>query len=131
MKGRKGMIRFTNKDRTGIGLDVEEFDGKDNDVKGAFISMKMMSALWKLADFEDLEEELGIDLLTLFKAMNEGAWFKDPRYNHKGEIYFSEAELYKSPQGKEKYSLYETTRRFNFRLKDYGRTWALTKEELE
>ena len=92
---------------------------------------KWNKAISKLGQLEDIEEELGIDLITLFKALNEGSWFKDPRYNHEGEIYFSEAELYKSPWGKVKHSLYETTRRFNFSLKDYGKTWALTKEELE
>lgn len=94
----------------------------------------------KLADLEDIEDELRIDLITLFKAINEGAYFKrfvkgkviaiehhyiwfdllrQIRYKDKdeGEVYISLNGAYCND--------------YEYKLKDYGKTWALTKEELE
>ena len=42
---------------------------------------KMFVAKQKLGQLEDLEEALGIDLLTLFKALKEGVWLKDKNGN--------------------------------------------------
>lgn len=64
----------------------------------------------KLGQLEDIEEELGIDLITLFKALKDGYWYKEDN-----EIIFEE------PNG-------EGLREM---LCGYGKTWALTKEELE
>ena len=37
----------------------------------------MNKALNKLCKLEDIEEELGIDLITLFKALKEGIFIND------------------------------------------------------
>ena len=72
----------------------------------------------KLGQLEDIEEELGIDLITLFKAMKNGFYDKHFHYGsaviNNGYIcyYFDESGI-------------------RYKLKDYGKTWALTKEELE
>lgn len=82
----------------------------------------------KLGQLEDIEEELGIDLATLFKALKYGVFTK----NRKG-IHFTNRVhigrnwidcLFVSTQTR------NTTHRIK-QLKDYGKTWALTKEELE
>lgn len=76
----------------------------------------------KLGQLEDIEEELGIELITLFKALKNGICtmrgFEYPTLI----IDYSKD----NPLG------------FNFLLKgqivlfkDYGKTWALTKEELK
>ena len=80
----------------------------------------------KLGQLEDIEDELGIDLITLFKALINDVY-----------IYHNE-ELTKCEQAPcllcfdEDYCL-----EYHFDndieqvyLKDYGKTWALTKEEL-
>lgn len=79
----------------------------------------------KLGQIEDIEEKLGIDLNVLFEAIKNGIYVK-PKYDRifhntfiaitrdlNGEYYFYEEETE------------------NIYLKDYGKTWALTKEELE
>ena len=91
----------------------------------------------KLGQLEDIEDELGIDLITLLKGktfeelFNE-VWIKDIRTNKKGERipYTHKARIYSY----DKYLLIydndcnDCVNRFE--IKDYGKTWALTKEEL-
>lgn len=87
----------------------------------------------KLGQLEDIEEELGIDLVTLLKVWNavlqkEYLWTK---YDNEldqtddieiGDDYNGLLYIYFYWYGGKHLTLY---------LKDYGKTWALTKEELE
>ena len=89
----------------------------------------------KLQELEDIEEELGIDLLTLFKALKNGIYLKFGSEKNIGVYYEHRAIL---PRHFDKdYKGYfidlqlELSINFNFYFKDYGKTWALTKEELE
>ena len=105
--------------------------------------------LTKLGQLEDIEDELGIDLITLFKALKNGIWTKggyysdqlekEPSFVERPEIgmcrFYDECdENYNTLLHDENvmciYSYnYEIMIR-QTRLKDYGKTWALTKEEL-
>ena len=78
----------------------------------------------KLSDLEDIEEELGIDLVTLFKALKHKIWIKTP-FGYKDKWLCSTEGLF--------YSNSRSGFKINERLltKDYGKTWALTKEKLE
>lgn len=83
----------------------------------------------KFGQLEDIEEELGIDLITLFKALKNGIYAKVyiPMSFGIKEIRFLDVE-------KTGLGLYKNFIRTNYglyQLKDYGKTWALTKEELE
>lgn len=86
----------------------------------------------KLGQLEDIEDELGISLITLFKALKNGIWVKNREDNiirhlctklgyqvcgslSLGGIAFEDTYY------NEYYYSYE----------DYGKIWALTKEELE
>lgn len=92
-------------------------------------------AVDKLGALEDIEAELGIDLLTLFKALKNGAWFnigyfkgidKKDRFMHIKEVCFGGDGLIWGNY------LYKGIRRQATCLtRQCGRTWALTKEELE
>ncbi len=89
---------------------------------------KMDGSTNKLGKLEDIEDELGIELITLFKASKNGIVFIDNdthdirlAYNIKIDIY--ENELVDITIGEEQKPMY-------FKFKDYGKTWALTKEEL-
>lgn len=78
----------------------------------------------KLGKLEDIEEELGIDLITLAKAMMNGIYDKEDRMRYPVSFlrfsdYFFQIEDKDGKYGK--LLLY----------KDYGKIWALTKEELE
>ena len=89
----------------------------------------------KLGALENIEEEIGIDLITLFNI--------DKQLNTKKEIWFKnwDDEIDASYRDESDYYIidlkhkafvkiaYEPLDYFYF--KDYGKTWALTKEELE
>ena len=79
----------------------------------------------KLGKLEDVEDELGIDLLVLFKAIKNGIFAKvlkhsNINYSRMGCINYEKKTFFTHTYGSSK-----------LRFKDYGKTWALTKEELE
>ena len=84
----------------------------------------------KLGRLEDIEEELGIDLITLFKAMKNGFYGKQPWSDGKIKHYTSKTHDFG----------FDATRLLTYSIgdeiddeydiKDYGKTWALAKGEL-
>ena len=91
----------------------------------------------KLGTLEDIEEELGIDLITLFKALRNGIWTDQEQWygdEKQGKIRFFQVRLLleENAVGCIYNSMWkgeEVIRTLYF--KDYQKTWALTKEELE
>ena len=89
----------------------------------------------KLGQHEDIEQELGIDLATLFKARN-GFYACDEEYD---KVIFYEDDLWINIEsemlGGSKLIKTEGNVRYvshsQCDFKDYGKTWALTREELE
>ena len=89
----------------------------------------------KLSQLEDIEVELGIDLITLFKARN-GFYAYDEEYD---KVIFYEDDLWINIESemlggsklikKEGNVYFVSHSQCDFQ--DYGKTWALTKEELE
>ena len=79
-----------------------------------------------LEEHRKIEEELGVDLITLFKALN-GCWFLQISTKKAlGDIrptLVYQCGWHLKPKLSELPMLYA--------LKDYGKTWALTREELE
>lgn len=77
----------------------------------------------ELIEYKSLEEELGIDLITLFKALKDGIYYLEEE-----NIFFSNDVNLWCGTSKNYYisgaGIYK-------KVKDYGKTWALTKEELE
>lgn len=84
-------------------------------------------ALNKLGQLEDTEEELGIDLVTLFKALFEGIFVK--RYD--GGISFWEKPALRTDIKPYCFDFFDPSIFYCPKLSDYGKTWALTKEELK
>lgn len=80
----------------------------------------------KLKSLEDIEEKLEIDLITLFKALKQRYVFHEE--NVKIELlglHIKSNELYL-------YGFVEnTTHAVYLSLKEYGKTFALTRKELE
>ena len=79
----------------------------------------------KLSQLEDIEEELGIDLATLIKALKDGIWVKKSNNyinNYDGWLLSFQEDCFVVGYGGDTYAYY---------FKDYGVTWALTREELE
>ena len=79
----------------------------------------------KLEKLEDLEEELGVELTTLIKALREGVCVVDDD----GYIYDDYIKRIDYWQGC--WSFISNEQDVEVRLEDYGVTWALTIEELE
>lgn len=84
----------------------------------------------ELRKYTLLEEELGIDLITLFKALKDGIWYKCINGN-----------LYRIPYSclnlsySDTYGLWVEYHKYldglRIHLKDYGKTWALSRNDLE
>lgn len=100
--------------------------------------------------YKDIEEELGIDLITLFKAMKNGIWSKGSFYDDKisdTPTFIARPEISLCGYYEEVNDDCETIKReenvwciytYDFELqirqtmlKDYGKTRALDKKELE
>lgn len=110
------MSRLTKKDKNGYQVK--------GDNPNTSIAMDISNAIQKLGQLEDIEEELGIDLHTLFKALKNGIYYK---YKvRSGEYRISECrKCYLTGVG----TLVVDYHTYKY-LYDYGKTWALTKEEL-
>ena len=88
-----------------------------------------------LEEYRKIEEELGIDLLTLFKALKNGIYLKFGSEKNIG-VYYEHTAILPHHFDKDYKGYFidlqlELSINFNFYFKDYGKTWALTKEELE
>ena len=103
---------------------------------------KEQIVLTKLGQLEDVEDKLEIDLLTLFKALNKGFYIKYnnkiihifPDKNMTVNFWYNTINVFIPPKffidckkGTD-YLSEEIDEEYWF--KDYGKTWALTKEEL-
>lgn len=92
----------------------------------------------KLSKLEDIEERLGIDLATLFKAMEDGFYVNDRGGCATNNKVAAAILTIKFPYGEKPYFVLEGnalmyTSMYGFvrvRPEEYGKTWALTKEEL-
>ena len=83
----------------------------------------------KLGQLEDIEEELGIDLITFFKYLFADKFYVKDKYLGIVERLFWSISRNYVEVVEEKYPYGDCTETLNF--KDYGKTWALTKEELK
>ena len=96
----------------------------------------------KLGQLEDIEEEIGIDLITLFKALNKGFYIKynnkivhiPPDKNITVNFWYNIINVSIPPKFfidcKKGTDYSSETIDEEYWFKDYGKTWALTKEEL-
>lgn len=109
----------------------------------------------ELIEYKSLEKELGIDLITLFKALKKGIWYKhnemkvNPKYYDNNDRwdwcdlpyyietkkivieYIKKFGLRKSNDKLLFFSVRAYDDWYELYFEDYGKTWALTKEELE
>ena len=94
---------------------------------------KLEKDLEVLEEYKSIEEELGIDLITLFKALKDGFYHIDK------DKHIYKTKRTKGNGGAMSYyaSYYEIIAedafgdQYFYKLKDYGKVWGLTKEELE
>jgi len=79
----------------------------------------------KLGQLEDIEEELGIDLITLFKALKDGFYYK----GFKGLIQYNK-HPFVAINNFGNFVIIDSARDYACKWRDYGKKWSLTKEEL-
>ena len=108
------MNRLTKKN------DIGYFPAYERETKENYYDL-----VHKLGVLEDLEEELGIDLIILFKALKQKYVFHEENLK---------IELLGLHIKSEELCLYgfveDTTHAVYLSLKDYGKTWTITKEKL-
>ena len=81
----------------------------------------------RLEEYRKIEKEHGIDLITLFKAL-KGIWVKSTN----GDVYYvGSPYLCFSENEKRELEFQFRVGDTWYKVKDYGNTYALTKEELE
>lgn len=111
--------------------------------KESYTQDQIQQMFLKLGQLEDIEEEIGIDLTTLFTALNKGFYIKyddkiihiHPDKNITINFWYNLINVSIPPKffidckkGTD-YLSEEIDEEYWF--KDYGKDWALTKEELE
>ena len=79
----------------------------------------------QLEEYRKIEEDLEIDLITLFKALQNGVWYKD--YKDDDKIKFTD-RVEENIKCKE-LSVPAKYTRIGLKFRDYGETWVLDKEE--
>ena len=99
-------------------------------------SVNYYALLKKIGRIEDIEQELGIDLIVLYQAMKDGIWTD---HYHNGQPYHMQMPLIHSDYDSRRegspirvcLTYQKDGEWYDLEFKDYGKTWALAKEELE
>ena len=138
------MSRRTKKREDGwydINLVIDE--SVDEELKPLVIGEYVRHSLNKLGQLEDIEDTVGIDLITLFKALKQETLFiktdfdiKETIKNGEGwgmkhfEFENGEPIIFAQILYSNDITHKEWLTPLRLKLTDYGKTWALTKEEL-
>ena len=86
----------------------------------------------KLGQLEDIEDELGIDLITLCKALKNGVYyFANGTQLTKDYVWLVDNFMCIGTRDKLSYSFMTAFERQALLFNEYGKTWALTEEELK
>ena len=134
------MNRLTKKSNSTLKeIEYQLIDEKENLSANEGIKKIPVLATNKLGRLEDIEEELGIDLITLFKALKDGInvyYENEERYQFHNNLRLE----YHKTLGWGLVDIYGSICRNDmpmkldmefYELKEYGKTWALDKQTLE
>lgn len=124
---------MTIKEALNIIITYNYFRGAEEEIGNKCINLKYLEAkknyeeaLAIICKLGNLEEELGIDLITLFKILKNGIYVKEKFYASSNICYTTPDLSYLEGKG-----FYLGLKRLADCLIDYSKTWAFTKEELE
>lgn len=119
-------MRLTEKDKQSFSYNIDYDISSDltdgYDLKNGVSDI--CYTIGKLGQLEDIEEELGIDLIIFLKALTHGFYYK----NKDRISTMSPDEIALGEGG---FSRKEWEGDTIWFFKDFGKTWALTKEELK
>ena len=116
---RKKMTRYTKKIDKNYSCKMNEYMWTDKSYNHSRLGID------KLGKLEDIEEELGVDLIKPLNAKKVYVLdYGKPYETWSPSINFKTRKIY---------TIDEITRTIcgQYDIKDYGKTWAFTKEELE
>ena len=122
------MERLTKKE--GV---ITQIDKDGNIIKNDFIEVKDKDEAYrKLYELENFEDELGIKLTTLFKALKYGVYY----YTSQNQLTHDFVWLYDnyvsaSVRDRLSYSLLTCFQKQILSFEDYGKTWSIYMEDLE
>ena len=122
------MERLTKKE--GV---ITQIDKDGNITKNNFIEVKDKDEAYKkLCQLEDIEEEISIELTTLFKALKYGVYY----YTSQNQLTHDYVWLYDnyvsaSVRDKLSYSLLTCFQKQILSFEDYGVTWSIYREALD
>ena len=122
------MERLTKKE--GV---ITQIDKDGNITKNNLIEVKDKDEAYKkLCQLEDIEEEIGIELTTLFKALKYGVYY----YTSQNQLTHDYVWLYDnyvsaSVRDKLSYSLLTCFQKQILSFEDYGVTWSIYRETLD
>ena len=94
----------------------------------------VLKDLEKLDKYKQLEEKLGCSLITIFEALENGAWVKSKEWGlckWGMPNIFNTYDSGNTPKSQPELQLKKSGRYEYFKIKDYGKTWSLRKEDLE
>ena len=91
------------------------------ELKG-YSEKELVEIIGKYKEYKDIEEELGISLTLLFKAIMFGFFKKNKLDN----LAYINPKVHVDFKNK----CFKTSAYYKVYFKDYGKTWALKKEEL-
>ena len=117
-------------------ISENAFKEKNLEIGNVYANQDFINSMYlKLSQLEDIEDELGIDLITFVKATTQPVlYIKNIPFSNEIKLAIL-TFIHKNDINDNKDYLvwFEVNReeRYLFKLKDYGKTWALTKEELE
>ena len=85
-----------------------------------------------LNELKQIETEFGISLVTLFKALKKGIYQKELHFQHRGtHLDRKYLRLNLWDECLEWTDIWNGGDVYEYYFSDYGKTWALTKEELK
>ena len=91
-----------------------------------------LDSIHKLGMLEDIEEELGIDFIKLFRALKYGIYcFTSQKRLTHNYVRLVSNDIGVGVRDKVSYSFMTIFGEQILLFEDYGKTWALTEEELE
>lgn len=85
----------------------------------------------KLGKLEDIEQELGIPLEVLFKALKDGIYRLYEEFEDEPPSIYYLDPIIMYDEYRKCWIFYDDGKCQVYCLKDYGKTWALTRGELE
>lgn len=134
------MSRLTEKNDERYDFSPSNFTGNDLSNYYSELEIAIAKMLLKVGQLEDIEAELGIDLRTLLKALRNGVYVNNEHFyrgldeEQNETIQLFECRLLDGLKGigiihTSLSKGREVIREYTF--EDYGKTWALTREELQ